>query len=117
MKLLNSIVIVLVCVSLAFVVGCGISKDKYNALLNEKVVLEEKVSVLTKARDALKSEYDLLLKEKMNLSTQVQTLVGEKAALKSEYDNLLDEKVSLKAAYDKLQAENQELQARVSGGK
>lgn len=115
MKLLNIVALVLVCVSLAFVVGCGVSKDKYNTLLNEKVGLEEKVAVLTKARDAMKTEYDSLLKEKMDLATQVQTLVNEKAALKGEYDKILDEKVALKAAYDKLQAENQELQVRASG--
>ncbi|MBP7055424.1 MAG: hypothetical protein KBB52_01030 [Candidatus Omnitrophica bacterium] len=117
MKLANIIVISLVCVSLAFVVGCGVSKDKYKSLLNEKVGLEEKVAVLTKAKDAMKAEYDNLLKEKMDLSTQVQTLTNEKAALKGEYDKLLDEKVALKAAYDKLQAENQELQVRLAGSK
>lgn len=116
MKPLNMIALVIVCVALSFVVGCGVSKDKYNSLLNEKVALEEKAAVLAKAKDALKGEYDALLKEKMDLATQVQTLINEKAALKGEYDKLLDEKVSLKAAYDKLQADNQELQARISGG-
>lgn len=117
MKLIKLLVLVAVCVSLAGVVGCGISKDKYNALLNDKIMLEEKVSVLTKSRDALKNEYDALLKDKMDLSIQVQTLVSEKSALKQEYDKILDEKVALKAEFDKLQASNQELLVRVSGGK
>lgn len=117
MKFVNILAVCLVCISLAFVVGCGVSKDKYNSLLNEKVALEEKVAVMTKARDAMKVEYDALLKEKMDLATQVQTLTNEKAALKGEYDKILDEKVALKAAYDKLQAENQELQVRLSGSR
>ena len=57
-----------VCVAAAVlftVSGCGISKDKYEALLNEKIALEEKVTALTTAKDALKNEYDNLLKEKM----------------------------------------------------
>lgn len=101
--------LVLLCVMiLSFVAlaGCGVSKDKYEALLNEKIILEEKVSVLTKAKDALKNEYDNLLKEKMEAATKLETLTSERAALKGEYDKILDEKVALKAAYDKLLAEN-----------
>ena len=112
MKLLNIVLAVLVCFSLVAVVGCGVSKDKYNALLNDKIMLEEKVNVLTKARDALKNEYDLLLKDKIDLAAQVQTLASEKTALKGEYDKILDEKIALKAEYDKLQAANQEMQAK-----
>jgi transcriptional regulator with XRE-family HTH domain len=88
--------------------GCGVSKNKYEALLNEKIALEEKVSVLAKARDALKNEYDNLLKEKMDLATKVETANNEKAALKSEYNKILDEKIALKAAYDKLLADSKE---------
>ena len=117
MKVLKSVIVVLVCGSLAFMTGCGVSKDKYNALLNEKVMLEEKVTVLTKSRDALKNEFDSLLKDKMDLGEQVQTLASEKIALKGEYDKILDEKVALKAEYDKLQAAYQELQTKsLSGG-
>ncbi|MFA5146906.1 MAG: hypothetical protein WC515_06020 [Candidatus Omnitrophota bacterium] len=86
--------------------GCGISKDKYETLLNEKIMLEEKASVLVKAKDALKNEYDNLLKEKMDLATRVETTANEKNALKSEYDKLLDEKIALKASYDKLLADS-----------
>lgn len=92
-------------VAIAFVVtvaGCGVPKDKYNALLNEKVALEEKLNVLTQARDAMQKEYDVIVKEKVDLATQLETAVNEKAALKVEYDKILDEKVSLKAAYDKI---------------
>lgn len=113
MKVSHIALAVLVCVSLSAIVGCGVSKDKYNALLNDKIMLEEKVAVLTKSRDALKNDHDMLLKDKMDLASQVQTLTSEKAALKGEYDKILDEKVALKAEYDKLQAANQELQARV----
>lgn len=91
-------------------IGCGVPKDKYEAVLNEKIILEEKVGVLTKAKEALKNEYDSLLNDKMDLSAKVETLTNEKAALKSEYDKLLDEKITLKAAYDKLLAENKAAQ-------
>lgn len=90
--------------------GCGVSKDKYDTLLGEKIVLEEKVSVLVKSKEALKNEYDALLNEKMELSTKLETAVNEKAALKTEYDKLLDEKIALKAAYDKLIAETRPVQ-------
>lgn len=96
--------------SLVAVVGCGVSRDKYEALLNEKIALEEKASVLAKAKEALKAEYDNLLAEKMDTATKLETAMNEKAALKAEYDKILDEKISLKAAYDKLVAENKALQ-------
>lgn len=104
MKLLAALLVL--CVSLASLAGCGVSKDKYEALLNEKVILEEKVGVLATARDALKNEYDNLLKEKMDLSIKLETVTNEKAALKSEYDKILDEKIAVKAAYDTLLAES-----------
>jgi outer membrane murein-binding lipoprotein Lpp len=93
---------VLVAVTAVFVSGCGISKNKYEALMNEKIALEEKVNMLTKSRDALRAEYENLLKEKMDLAAKVETAVSEKNALKSEYDKLLNEKVALKAEYDRL---------------
>jgi len=86
--------------------GCGVTKAKYEAAINEKITLEEKVNALTKEKDALKNEYDNLLSQKMELSTKVTTLTNEKAALKGEYDKLLDEKITLKAAYDKLLADS-----------
>ena len=96
-------------------IGCGVPRDKYEAVLNEKIILEEKVAVMMKAKDALKNEYDALLNEKMDQATKLETSINEKAALKAEYDKLLDEKISLKAAYDKLLAESrtaQESQAK-----
>ncbi len=84
--------------------GCGVSKEKYDSLLTEKITLEEKVTALSKARDALKNEYDNLLKDKMDLATKVETLANEKNALKGEYDKILDEKIALRAEYDKLVA-------------
>ena len=93
-------------VTLLSLAGCGVPKDKYEAALNEKITLEEKVTVLTSSKDALKKEYDNLLKEKMDLATKMETVTNEKTALKGEYDKLLDEKISLKAAYDKLAAEH-----------
>lgn len=105
--------LLLVIASLISIAGCGVSKDKYESLLNDKIALEEKVIILTKSKEALKGEYDGLLKEKMDLATKVETLTNEKAALKSEYDKLLDEKVVLRAAYDKLLAENKELQNKL----
>ena len=106
MKALKAVGLCLTAVSMALVlIGCGVPKDKYEAVLNEKIVLEEKVSVLIRAKEALKNEYDTLLNEKMDVATKLETAVNEKAALKSEYDKLLDEKISLKASYDKLQAQ------------
>lgn len=103
-----------VAASLIVLAGCGVSKGKYESLLNEKVALEEKVEVLAKSKDALKNEYDNLLKEKMDIATKLQTLTSEKAALKGEYDKLLDEKIVIKAAHDKLVAENKKMQDRLS---
>jgi predicted nuclease with TOPRIM domain len=104
MKLLKfaSFVILITAVVSLSLTGCGISKNKYETLLNEKIALEEKLSLLTKSRDALRSEYENLLKDKMDLASKMETLTNEKSALKDEYDKLLDEKVSLKAAYDKV---------------
>ncbi|MCM8760999.1 MAG: hypothetical protein NC938_03410 [Candidatus Omnitrophica bacterium] len=104
-KNIKSIALICVVISLVAIIGCGVPKDKYESLLNEKIMLEEKVSVLTKAKEALKKEYDNLLAEKMDLAMKLETVTNEKAALKSEYDKILDEKVAIKAAYDKLQAE------------
>ena len=103
MKLLKltSLIILVAVVSISLT-GCGVSKNKYEALLNEKMALDEKLSLLTKSRDALRSEYENLLKDKMDLASKMETLTNEKSALKDEYDKLLDEKVSLKAAYDKV---------------
>ena len=100
--------------SLVALAGCGISKGKYDALLNDKIALEEKVAVATKAKDALKNEYDNLLKDKMDLATRVETLTNEKNALKGEYDKLLDEKITLKAAHDKTEAENKDLRDKLA---
>lgn len=86
--------------------GCGVPKDKYEALLNEKIALEEKVAAMVMAKDALKNEYDTLLNDKMDQATKLTSAINEKAALKAEYDKLLDEKISLKAAYDKLLADS-----------
>ncbi len=111
MKALKVVGMCLTAVSLAALLnGCGVPKDKYEAVLNDKIVLEEKVNVLIKAKDALKNEYDALLNEKMDVATKLETAINEKAALKSEYDKILDEKISLRAAYDKLQAETKAAQ-------
>jgi len=106
--------IVLIAVISLSLTGCGVSKNKYEALLNEKIALEEKLNLLTKSRDALRSEYENLLKDKMDLASRVETLTNEKNALKGEYDKLLDEKVSLKAAYNKVSApkEIKEMEAK-----
>ena len=104
MKLLKlaPFVVLITVISLSFA-GCSVvSKNKYEALLNERIALEEKLNLLTKSRDALRSEYENVLKDKMDLASKVDTLTNEKTALKGEYDKLLDEKVSLKAAYDKV---------------
>jgi hypothetical protein len=97
-------------ISLIALAGCGVPKDKYEAVLNEKIALEEKVSVLTTSKDALKKEYDNLLKDKMDLATKLETTTNEKTALKGEYDKLLDEKIALKAAYDKMVADSKDMQ-------
>ena len=115
MRVLKIIGICSVFVALTgLLIGCGVPRDKYEAALNEKIILEEKVGVLMKSRDALKNEYDVILNEKMELATKVETLVNEKAALKGEYDKLLDEKITLKAAYDKLVAESKVAQDSIA---
>jgi predicted nuclease with TOPRIM domain len=113
MKKTKLVALACIAASLAATAGCGIPKEKYEALLNEKIVLEEKANVLLRAKDALKKEYDDLLGEKMTLSAKLDTAVSEKAALKGEYDKILDEKITVKAAYDKLLAENRDLQDRL----
>lgn len=109
---LTSLIIFITVISFSLT-GCGVSKNKYEALLNEKIALEEKLNLLTKSRDALRGEYENLLKGKMDLASRVETLTNEKNALKGEYDKLLDEKVSLKAAYDKVSAPK-EVQAKAA---
>ena len=105
MKFFKSAVLIILTVMLASAVaGCGVSKNKYEALLNEKIALEEKLNLITKSRDALRVEFENLLKDKMDLAAKAETLTNEKNALKGEYDKLLDEKVSLKAAYNKVSA-------------
>ena len=117
MKLLKltSFIAIIAVISLSLT-GCGVSKNKYEALLNERIALEEKLNLLTKSRDALRSEYENILKDKMDLASKVETLTNEKSALKGEYDKLLDEKVSLKAAYDKISAseEAKDIQAKAA---
>ena len=111
MKVLKIIGLCCMVVSLVgLLIGCGVPRDKYEAALNEKIILEEKVGVLMKAKEALKNEYDTILNEKMELATKAETLANEKTALKEEYDKLLDEKITLKAAYDKLLAESKSIQ-------
>ena len=105
MRVMKMIVLFAMALSLVSLVGCGVSKDKYESVLNEKIGLEEKASSLEKAKEALKNEYESVLKEKMDLTAQIATLTSERAALKGEYDKILEEKISLKAAYDKLQAD------------
>ena len=103
MKFLKSTaVLVLIAFVLIAAAGCGVSKNKYETLLNEKLALEEKLNILTKSRDALRGEYENILKEKMDIASKLETAINEKNALKSEYDKLLDEKVTLKAAYEKI---------------
>lgn len=111
MKALRMVGLCCIVLSVAgLLIGCGVPRDKYEAVLNEKIILEEKVAVMMKAKDALKNEYDALLNEKMDQATKLETSINEKAALKAEYDKLLDEKISLKAAYDKLLAESRAVQ-------
>lgn len=105
MAALRTVGVFVLAAALVSLSGCGVSKEKYSAVLNDKIALEEKVNVLTKSKDALKAEYDGLLKEKMDLATKVEVLTNEKNALKGEYDKILDEKVTLKAAFDKLQVD------------
>jgi predicted nuclease with TOPRIM domain len=99
------LVLAIMVLSLVSMTGCGISKSKYGTLLSEKIALEERVALLTGAKDALKNEYDGLLKQKMELDDKITILTNEKAALKGEYDKILDEKVTLRASYDKLVAD------------
>ena len=106
MKSVKFFVLIAMAVSIASLAGCGVPKDKYEAAVNEKITLEEKVTALTASRDALKKEYDNLLKDKMDLATKAETLTNEKTALKGEYDKILDEKIAVKAAYDTLLAES-----------
>ena len=110
MKSMKFFILCVLVVALTSLAGCGVPKDKYESVLNEKIALEEKVAVLTASKEALKKEYDNLLKDKMDLATKTETLTNEKTALKGEYDKLLDEKIALKAAYDKLVADNKDLQ-------
>lgn len=114
MKLTKLGLFFIVAVSLIGLAGCGVSKEKYESLLNEKIALEEKVSVAVKSKDALKNEYDNLLKDKMDLATKLETITNEKSALKGEYDKILDEKITLKAAYDKLLAGDKELKDKLA---
>ena len=106
MKYGKLMVVAVALLSVAVLAGCGVSKDKYDAVTSENAALKEKAAVLVRAKDALKKEYDNLLKEKMDLAIRVETAMNEKNALKAEYDKILDEKVTLQAAHDKLIADS-----------
>lgn len=106
MRSMKILAVIAIGISFIGLAGCGVSKDKYESLLSEKIVLEEKVNILMQAKDAVKKEYDIVLKEKMELATKLEIVTNEKAALKGEYDKILDEKVTVKAAYDTLLAES-----------
>jgi len=106
MRSMKVLAVIAIGISFIGLAGCGVSKDKYESLLSEKIVLEEKVNILTQSKDVLKKEYDSILKEKMDLATKLEVVTNEKAALKSEYDKILDEKITVKAAYDTLLAGN-----------
>jgi len=106
MRSMKVLAVIAIGISFIGLAGCGVSKDKYESLLSEKIVLEEKVNILMQSKDVLKKEYDSILKEKMDLATKLEVVTNEKAALKSEYDKILDEKITVKAAYDTLLAGN-----------
>lgn len=110
-RFLKPAILLILVVFLSVLTGCGVSKNKYEALLNEKIALEEKLDLITKSRDALRTEYENLLKEKIDLSAKLETETNEKNALRSEYNRLLDEKVALKASYNKI-ASGQETKAQ-----
>lgn len=114
MRLKGISTLAMIAITVAVLSGCGVSKDRYNALMNEKIALEEKVSVLQRSKEALKNEYDNLLKEKMDVATKLESVTNEKGALKVEYDKILDEKVTIRANYDKLLGENKDLQDRLA---
>ena len=78
-------------------IGCGVPKSQHEAVLSEKAALQDKLTSITKARDALKGEFDTVLKEKAQLSAKVQALMNEVATLKEESTKLLNEIASLKA--------------------
>lgn len=101
-RFLKPAILLILVVFLSTLIGCGVSKNKYEALLNEKIALEEKLDLITKSRDALRAEYENLLKEKIGLSVKLETETNEKNALRGEYNKLLDEKVALKASYNKI---------------
>lgn len=101
-RFLKPAIFLILVVFLSTLTGCGVSKNKYETLLNEKIALEEKLDLITKLRDVLRAEYENLLKEKISLSAKLETETNEKNALRGEYNKLLDEKVALKAAYDKI---------------
>ncbi len=109
--------LVLIAVASLSLTGCSVAKNKYEALLNEKIALEEKLNLLTKSRDALRGEYENAVKEKMTLASKVEILTNEKRALKGEYDKLLDEKIALKAAYDKVFPQQDNAAAEIKGAK
>ena len=90
MKSVKLFLLFVTAISLVSLTGCGVPKDKYEALLNEKIALEEKVTILTSSKDALKKEYDNLLKDKMDIATKMETMTNEKTAMKGEYDKILD---------------------------
>lgn len=110
-QFLKPAILLISVVFLSTLTGCGVSKNKYETLLNEKIALEEKLDMITKSRDVLRAEYENLLKEKIDLSAKLETETNEKNALRGEYNKLLDDKVALKAAYDKI-APGQEAKAQ-----
>ncbi len=99
----------LLAVFLVTLIGCGVSKKEYNALLEEKTSLEGKSKLLSTLNSDLRDEVKGLRKEKATLAESLKTAVSEKDALKVQYDKLLNEVTTLTTTVDKLTAENKAL--------
>jgi septal ring factor EnvC (AmiA/AmiB activator) len=84
----------------AFVAGCGISKNEYDSVVGEMSTFQAKAKSLGKQVGALKAEHD--------------KMVGDLASLKAENAKLLKENKALASKVAKLEKEKEALLAPAS---
>ena len=96
-----------------FLVGCGVSKSRFEEVVRQKDGLEDQVTKLNGDLQKLQKDHEALLAQKEGLQGEFEKVKGEKEALRVEYDRVLNDKISLKSEYDRLLREKQVLESQL----
>ena len=73
---------------LAFTMGCGVPKAKYDELTKEKVALEAEYKSLVEMKTELEARYDKLVKDKEALQAEHNRLISERGGLRARIAEL-----------------------------